>query len=161
MAGLVLIRHGEAGNRGDWPDDDRLRPLTSVGLGQAEGLIRLLDAIPFDRIRSSPYVRCRQTVEPLARARSLPVVDDEALAEGGSLNGLLEAVALASGGWWAACTHGDLLHQLLRLLADSGKVGKEETGDAKGGSWVLEVAPSGITSARYLPPPAGQRLPPG
>ncbi len=91
--------------------------------------------------------RCRQTVEPLARARSLPILDDPDLAEGGSLDQLLDRAALAPDGCWAACTHGDVLAELRRHLP-----GDEDAGHAKGGSWVLEVKRSGITAARYLPP---------
>lgn len=153
MARLVVIRHAEAGERTRWPGDDRLRPLTSEGFLQAEGLVELLAAVELTEIRSSPHVRCRQTVEPLARARSLPILDDPDLAEGGSLEPLLDRVAVARDGCWAACTHGDVLEDLLWRLPSSREVGDDERGDAKGGSWVLEVERSGVTAARYLPPP--------
>lgn len=151
MARLVVIRHAEAGDRTRWHQDDRLRPLTGEGVRQAEGLVEMLSAIDLSEIRSSPYVRCRQTVEPLALARSLPVLDDPDLAEGGSLDQLLDRVAVAEDGCWAACTHGDVLAGLLRQVPGSEEAGEE--GHAKAGSWVLEVQRSGVTAARYLPPP--------
>ena len=152
MARLVVIRHAEAGNRKEWPGEDRSRPLTGEGLRQAEGLVELLSVLDITEIRSSPYVRCRQTVEPLAAERSLPILDDPDLAEGGSLDQLLDRAALTGDGCWAACTHGDVLHDVLRHLPESGAV-REEPGHAKGSTWVLEVERSGITAARYLPPP--------
>lgn len=152
MARLVVIRHAEAGDRKQWAGDDRLRPLTSEGFRQAEGLVELLSVLDITEIRSSPYVRCRQTVEPLAAARSLPILEDPDLAEGGSLDQLLDRAALSGDGCWAACTHGDVLHDVLRHLPERDAAG-EEPGHAKGGSWVLEVERSGITAARYLPPP--------
>ena len=154
MGRLVVIRHAEAGQRKQWSGDDRLRPLTAEGHRQAVGLIGLLAALPLTEIRSSPYVRCRQTVEPLARTLSLPVVDDESLAEGGSLDELLGLAARSAGACWAACTHGDVVHDVLRHLRANGKVGEDGAGDAKGGSWLLELERSGVTRARYLPPPA-------
>lgn len=153
MARLVVIRHAEAGDRKAWIGDDRLRPLTAEGSRQAAGLVELLRAISFTEIRSSPYLRCRQTVEPLARACALHVIDDEDLAEGGSLDVLLDRAALAAEGCWAACTHGDVFGDLLRRLRASGEAGPGHEGDAKGGTWMLEVERSGISSARYLPPP--------
>ena len=152
MGRLIVIRHAEAGERKRWSGDDRLRPLTSEGFRQAEGLVEILAPIDLTEIRSSPYVRCRQTVEPLARLRSLPIVDEPDLAEGGSLEPLLDRAALTDGGSWAACTHGDVLEEVLRHLP-GGYEGDEEPGHAKGGSWVLDVERSGITAARYLPPP--------
>ncbi|MBO0707074.1 MAG: histidine phosphatase family protein [Candidatus Dormibacteraeota bacterium] len=153
MGHLVVIRHAEAGDRKAWSGDDRLRPLTAEGFRQAEGLVELLAAVQLTEIRSSPYVRCRQTVEPLARARSLPILDDPDLAEGGSLEPLLDRAALTGEGCWAVCTHGDVLQDLLWRLPGSREMGDEERGDAKGGTWVVEVERSGVTAARYLPPP--------
>ena len=153
MGRLVVVRHAEAGRRQGWEGDDRMRPLTAEGRRQAEALVGLLSAVPLTEIRSSPYLRCRQTVEPLARARSLPVLDDETLAEGGSLDPLLELVARAPDGASAACTHGDVLEDLVRHLIATGTVAEKDAGGAKGGTWVLELDRSGVTVARYLPPP--------
>lgn len=78
---LVLVRHARAGSRSDWEGDDRLRPLDEKGLRQAERLVELLASFPVSRIVSSPYLRCLQTVEPLAEARGLAVEPCEELGE--------------------------------------------------------------------------------
>ena len=45
-----------------------LRPLSAHGLRQAEGLIAVFgNFAPPSRVLSSPYLRCMQTVDPLAR----------------------------------------------------------------------------------------------
>ena len=103
-----LLRHASAGERYEWPDDDRLRPLDEKGRRQAEKIAGALGAEDVRRVVSSPYVRCVQTVEPLAAALGLEVELDDRLAEGGgsSAQPLLEEDGVV------ACTHGDVIHDL-------------------------------------------------
>lgn len=77
---IALVRHADAGKRGGGTDCSR--QLSSVGREQADNLVEQLAGFSPARILSSPYLRCRQSVEPLAAARGLPVEDEEALAEG-------------------------------------------------------------------------------
>ncbi|MGH7910180.1 MAG: SixA phosphatase family protein [Candidatus Dormibacteraceae bacterium] len=156
MATVVVVRHGKAGHREGWTGDDRERPLTRKGRRQAEGLVTLLAPFAFSGLRTSPYVRCRETLEPLARARGLPLVLEEDLAEGGRLDPLLSAAGRDDpDGCWAACTHGDLLGDLLYRLVATGVLPEAQVALEKGGSWVLEVGSSGVVDARYLAPPEG------
>jgi 8-oxo-(d)GTP phosphatase len=55
---VYLNRHAKAGDRDSWADDDRLRPLSGRGHLQARALADLLGDATFDRILSSPFVRC-------------------------------------------------------------------------------------------------------
>ncbi len=68
---LILVRHASAGDRDEWDGDDRERPLDDRGHQQADELVRRLGAYRVDEIHTSPYLRCVQTVEPLAAARDL------------------------------------------------------------------------------------------
>ena len=61
------------------------------------------------RILSSPYVRCVQTVEPLAAALGLEVELDERLKEG---KGDAAAELLREDGV-VCCTHGDIVEALV------------------------------------------------
>jgi broad specificity phosphatase PhoE len=61
------------------------------------------------RILSSPYVRCVQTVEPLAEALGLEVQLDERLKEG---EGGAAAELLREDGV-VCCTHGDIVEALV------------------------------------------------
>ena len=75
------MRHAEpvrAGTPGYRTDD---RPLTAIGSEQAEELARTLDGEPLVAIYSSPYLRARQTVEPLARRYGLVIETIEDLRE--------------------------------------------------------------------------------
>ncbi len=70
---LLLVRHANAGRRSAYKGDDRLRPLSPRGRARASELVPLLAPYRPQRILSSPYVRCCETVQPLAEALGLPV----------------------------------------------------------------------------------------
>jgi 8-oxo-dGTP diphosphatase len=78
---LLLVRHASAGDRQLWEGDDRLRPLDPRGVTQAHDLVALLDRFEIEAIYTSPFLRCVQTVEPLAAARRLAVAAREELGE--------------------------------------------------------------------------------
>jgi phosphohistidine phosphatase SixA len=105
---VLLIRHARAGERAEWEGDDRLRPLDDRGWRQAEELVELLADVPIERILSSPYDRCVQTVEPLARARGLPIELREELGEELQANEGVKLVRSLLGDDVAACCHGGL-----------------------------------------------------
>jgi len=105
----VLVRHASAGHRLDWEHDDRLRPLDARGRRQSADLVELLRPLGVRRILSSPYVRCVQTVEPLAAALGLEVELDERLEEG---KGGAAAELLREDGV-VCCTHGDIVEALV------------------------------------------------
>ena len=105
----VLLRHAAAGDREHWDGDDFHRPLDAKGRRQAEALVELLRPFGVRRVVSSPYVRCVQTVEPLAAALGLPLEQDDRLAEGeeGAAAELLREDGVV------CCTHGDILDELV------------------------------------------------
>jgi phosphohistidine phosphatase SixA len=105
----VLVRHASAGDRDDWAGDDRLRPLDARGHRQSAGLVELLVPVGVSRVVSSPYVRCVQTVEPLATALGLPVEQDDRLAEGAGRS----AIELVLEDGIVCCTHGDVVGDVL------------------------------------------------
>lgn len=111
-ATVVLLRHASAGDREAWDDDDRLRPLDERGFGQAASLVAPLVELGIRRIVSSPYLRCTQTVEPLARALGKPIHLDDALAEGAPLDETLRLLAAAAKPT-VFCTHGDVVVNVL------------------------------------------------
>jgi 2,3-bisphosphoglycerate-dependent phosphoglycerate mutase len=72
---LYLVRHCQAS--GQAPD----APLTPPGHEQAERLADSLQPHGIARIVSSPYLRARQSVEPLARHLGLAIETDDRLIE--------------------------------------------------------------------------------
>jgi 8-oxo-(d)GTP phosphatase len=109
---LLLVRHASAGSRGDWDADDRLRPLDERGTRQAARLVECLSDLPVERILTSPYARCVQTVEPFAAARG---VQPELRSELGEERQMTEGVALVrelAGTDVVVCGHGGLQEAL-------------------------------------------------
>lgn len=105
-AELLVVRHARAGDRTAWLGDDRLRPLDKRGRKQARALVEALEPFTIERIISSPYLRCVQTIEPLAAGRKLELEAREELGEGRS-DGVPLALALA-GEPVVLCVHGGL-----------------------------------------------------
>lgn len=151
---IYLVRHGKAGNRGHWDGPDDLRPLSKTGRRQALGLADQLSGAPIEHVVTSPFVRCRQSVEPLAERLRLPVDLADELGEGAPLADALRLIEKVGHENAVLCTHGDvvgdLLHHLDRKGVPLGDVVKLE----KGSAWVLEVEDGEIVAARYLPPPS-------
>jgi len=152
MAAYV-VRHAKAGDREEWHGDDRLRPLTKSGRQQSEALAELLKNEPIDRILSSPYVRCLQTVEPLAARRKLPIEPRKDLEEGAGGESVIRIVEDAKGQNVVLSTHGDVVEELLERLIEQGVVARARASNEKGGTWILYDENGRITSARYLPAP--------
>ncbi|MFN2608817.1 MAG: histidine phosphatase family protein [Acidimicrobiales bacterium] len=152
---VYLVRHGKAGSRRDWSGPDRERPLTDGGQDQARALVTLLADQRLAAVVSSPYLRCVQTVEPLAAKVGVRVEESPALAEGADLEATLELVRRLAPDGAVLCTHGDVIPAVLDALAtqDGADVGPEWRW-AKGSVWELEGAHGRIVTARYVPPPA-------
>jgi phosphohistidine phosphatase SixA len=103
---IVLLRHAWAGHREGWDGDDTRRPLDARGHDQALALVDRLASHPVDRILSSPYTRCVQTVEPLAAARGVPVEPSEELGEERQERDGLALLHSLAGTNAVVCTHG-------------------------------------------------------
>ena len=152
---LLLIRHAKAGSRREWPGDDLLRPVSRAGAAQAESLIPLLAPFRVRRVLSSPFLRCVQTVEPLARAAGMDVEEVDELAEGRAGKAIALVSSLIGGPPVALCTHGDVVPDVLEWATDD--EGAQIDGPArcpKGSTWVFDDEDGRIVRARYLPPPA-------
>jgi 8-oxo-dGTP diphosphatase len=147
---LLLVRHAVALHRRDWTKRDELRPLSAKGERQAKALVDVLAPYDIARICTSPYLRCAQTVEPLAAALGLAVEPLDELAEGRDD----DAAGLVPGlgtGTVVFCSHGDVIPALLSNLAPHAFRGREELPIGKGSTWVVEP---GGEDAIYLAPPS-------
>lgn len=131
---LVLIRHAMAGDSEQWLGDDRVRPVDELGRRQSQALVDALADRPLDRIVSSPYVRCVQTVEPLAEARGLEIELEDRLGAH-RLHDVPRVLEELKGQDAAVCTHGELPWLVERPFE-------------KGSAWVLG---EDLKPARYIP----------
>ena len=78
---LLLIRHGlpeRVVNEDGTPADP---PLSAKGRDQAERVARWREGVSIDRLYSSPLLRARETAQPLATLRGLPVEIEPAVRE--------------------------------------------------------------------------------
>ena len=152
---VLLVRHALAVARDSWDGDDDGRPLTDRGRRQAAGLVEHLAPYGPVVVRSSPSVRCIETVAPLATAVGLDVEAADDLAEGNGRAAAGLARSLVQGpGAAVLCTHGDVIPDVLVALHEDGARLGDEGRCEKGSTWVLDLDGPGRVLGRYLPPPA-------
>jgi 8-oxo-dGTP diphosphatase len=139
---VELIAHMAAGDRALWQGDQEERPLSVLGCTQARLLCQDLADMPVDGLFSSPALRCRQTLEPLAASTGLLIETLPSLREtdgfpppagwgdflrpesayGGAraAGSAYAALALIRSrvreGRIAVCSHGDIVPALLAFL---------------------------------------------
>src|SRR5438105_7800713 len=109
----LLVRHARAGSRKGWEGPDVERPLSKKGRRQADGLVDMLEPYGIKRIVSSPYVRCTQTVQPLAEALGIEIELRSELAEGAPTDAAVGLVRQHAGATAAFSTHGDIVPAVL------------------------------------------------
>jgi len=151
-----LIRHAKAKNRLSWEEPDHQRPLTKRGRREALAIAARLEEEPIARLVSSPFVRCVQTLEPLAVALELPIETTDLLAEGADGESAVELlVSLAGNDPIACCTHGDVVFEVVELVAGTG-VPLQGAGSfvaPVASTWVLEVESGRFVGARFVDQP--------
>lgn len=114
------------------------------------------------QVLSSPYLRCVQTVEPLAGKAGLSVEEEPALAEGHESGAITLARRLLAapkgpgsspgGGMIVLCTHGDIIPAILAEAAADGVDLGRDVRFPKASAWLLEGAAGRFVAAHYRPP---------
>ena len=172
---VELVRHAKAYGRDRWWDKaDRERPLTEAGFAQARELGRQLAAGgPIAGLYSSPFVRCVQTLEPLAEMLGAKIVEEEALGEattlpvhdggdawvasawlGGRAVALIDRlVGEHEGGRIVLCSHGDVVPAVTALLVGRDALPLDDVRCRKGGRFVFEFEGSRCTGVSSRPAP--------
>jgi 8-oxo-dGTP diphosphatase len=153
MGTFYVVRHAKAGSRSNWPEDDRLRPLGKKGFKQAEALVAVLEPFPITAVFSSPFLRCVQTIEPLARVRKLPVKQTSMLAEGHGLAGAMQVMSHPKLDHAVLSTHGDIVWELVDELVKQRVIRPGAGGFDKGSTWVVDLEEGSFTRARFIPAP--------
>jgi len=136
---LLLIRHAKAENREKWLGDDWVRPLKKRGRRQADALAEMAEHWQITTLRTSPALRCVQTVEPLATRTGLRMEVDESIAEGRPIRLPSEK------GVHAICAHGDNIPLLL------GRLGVDWDRCQTGSIWKVALCDAGrVLHASYM-----------
>jgi 8-oxo-dGTP diphosphatase len=153
MARLYLVRHAKAGERRLWDGDDRDRPLSPKGWKQAELLAARLLALDVSELYSSPYVRCLQTLQPLADRLDRTVKVDNRLSEDEPFEPLLEMLTEVPDGT-VMSSHGDMIPAAVSALQRRGMEIRTPPDWRKASVWVLKRNKHGqIVHATVWPPP--------
>ena len=118
----LLVRHAWAGDSALWIGDDRARPLDEEGVKRAAELAELLSEKGVTRVLTSPYLRCVQTVAPLARALGLPLEYRHELGDDSTAAEALPLLRELRSEPAVVCVHGDLVEQLLGEELAKGEV---------------------------------------
>ncbi len=150
---LYLLRHAAAGDRSKWEGVDAVRPITKKGRRQSAAIARYLREAGIERIYSSPYTRCVQTVEPLAEAIGAKVREHDALAEGPDIDGAYELCDELVGHNAVLCTHGDVIPAVVNRMMWAGLTLESRFYCSKGSNWEVDLEAGRFTTARYVPPP--------
>lgn len=119
---FIVLRHAKATPRSDWRKSEYARPLLPFGKKQAQVLRPLLAAWAPKQVFTSPWQRCRATVEPYARWRETSVKEYESLTEAGNAKkpaATLKVVhkLIQDGRATLLCTHRPALPTILEELA--------------------------------------------
>ena len=154
---IHLVRQAHAGGRSDFEGDDRDRPLTAKGHAQAEAIGATLAAGPdrIDELWSSPYLRCLETLGPLARRAGLTIRHEDLLAEGGWGSDALDALLAAAiaGRTVVACSHGDVIPSIVVTAVRRGADLVGRATPRKGGRHDLLVVDGAVTRVTYVERP--------
>jgi 8-oxo-(d)GTP phosphatase len=149
---LLVVRHADAGRRSEYRGDDRERPLSARGRAQATALVDLLRSYRPEAIVSSPFVRCVETVQPLADDLALQIETTDELGESHE-DEALELMKRRSVSTAVLCTHGDVAAAILEELGGRGDPARERRLQ-KGEVWVIEPQNSTLVIADHIRQPA-------
>lgn len=122
------------------------------GFSQAASLVSTFAEDDVSVVWSSPTVRCRQTVQPLAAQRGLIVQDRLLLAKDAPVDALLSWLLANQCAPWVLCTHGEVFRALLRAARASGLVTVPVVVTEKGAAWRVKRYQDGVTDLEYVPP---------
>jgi len=149
---IYLVRHAKAGERRTWTDDDTKRPLSGKGWKQAEAIADRLARKGATELRSSAYVRCMQTLEPLAEKLGTEVIDEPRLFEEEPFEPVLDLLEEVPDGA-VLCSHGDIIPAVIQALHRRGMEVDTPADWRKGSVWVLKRTKGRITKGKVWPPP--------
>ena len=149
---IYLVRHAKAGERRAWTGDDVARPLSRQGWKQAHAVSERLTAKGVSIIHSSPYIRCVQTVEPLAELLGTEIEVDDRLAEDSPFEPVLDLLAHVDSSA-VLCSHGDVIPATIEALVRRGMQVQSGVDWRKATVWVLRRTGDRITKGKVWAPP--------
>lgn len=148
---VIVIRHTKAKPRSTWAGAEGERSLAATGKRQALAAGRLMEAWGPEKLISSPWVRCMQTLYPYAKNQGLPIKEKRALTEAANERSPKAAAKIVESLFdkydkpVALCTHRPVLPTILGVLTPrlplslSRHLPTEDPYLKPGEMWVLQV----------------------
>lgn len=130
---VAVLRHGHARPKSAWAHADAERPLVRAGRIQAEALVDTLAAYAPNRVMSSPWRRCTETVEPFlahnggllgAKLRTKNALSEDGHRRNRAKTADLVRKLVGKRRPVVLCTHRPVLGTLLGALAGRAEVGR-------------------------------------
>lgn len=152
---LIILRHTKALERGDWDQEDSQRTLSEVGFDQAQLLLKHLEPFAIDEIYSSDYLRCVQTVTPLAHSRGLALTQVPSLNEATFDEDPLRSVSFANALKQdekniLICSHNPVIPTMLRGILNTKLKNKDLIKLEPGDAWIVHRVRGEIVGLDYL-----------
>ena len=152
---LIILRHTKALERGDWDDDDSKRTLDERGLAQSEKLIQHLEPFGIGEIYSSDYIRCVQTVTPLAQSRGLKITEIPNLNEANFEFDPERAISFANAVKQdekniLICSHNPVIPTMLRGILNTKLKNKDLIKLEPGDAWIVHRVRGEIVGLDFL-----------
>lgn len=164
---VLLVRHAKAKPRSTWSGAEGERTLAATGKRQALAAGRLMAAWSPQKLFSSPWVRCMQTVYPYAKASGLSIKEKRALTEAHHVRSPKKAAKVVQSLFEkgdksaALCTHRPVLPTVLAVLHERMGQGlaqhlpTEDPYLKPGEMWVVQVSvahPDTVVSLEQVKP---------
>ena len=126
---FIVVRHGFARPRNLWAREDAERPLIEAGRIQAGHLQDTLTAWAPERVFTSPWRRCQETIRPFVSVSLVKVRNKGKLSEDGHRRNRAGTASLISnqlgrGRSTVICTHRPVLGTILGVLAGHAAAGR-------------------------------------
>jgi 8-oxo-dGTP diphosphatase len=152
---LIILRHTKALERGDWDEVDSERTLNETGFDQAQLLIKHLEPFAIEEVYTSDYVRCVQTVTPLAHSRGLSITQVPSLNEQTFEEDPLRSISFANALKQdekniLICSHNPVIPTMLRGILNTKLKNKDLIKLEPGDAWIVHRVHGEIVGLDYL-----------
>ena len=152
---LIILRHTKALERGDWDEEDSQRTLSEVGFDQAQLLLKHLEPFAIDEVYTSDYVRCVQTVTPLAHSRGLAITQVPSLNEATFEEDPLRSISFANALKQdekniLICSHNPVIPTMLRGILNTKLKNRDLIKLEPGDAWIVHRVRGEIVGLDYL-----------
>lgn len=152
---LIILRHTKALERGDWDEIDSQRTLNEYGFNQAQFLIKHLEPYAIEEIYTSDYIRCVQTVTPIAHSRGLTITQVPSLNEEIFESDPTRSVAFANALKQdekniLICSHNPVIPTMLRGILNTKLKNRDLIKLEPGDAWIVHRFRGEIVGLDYL-----------